>query len=46
MNDDQLAVNRRRFFECLASFGVGSTLMPEALTLAAQDAGIVTVDML
>jgi Asp-tRNA(Asn)/Glu-tRNA(Gln) amidotransferase A subunit family amidase len=46
MNQDLLAFNRRRFFECLTSFGLGSTLMPEALTIAAQDADLINVAML
>lgn len=46
MNSERLAFNRRRFFECLSALGVGSTLMPEALTIAAQDADIITLDML
>jgi Asp-tRNA(Asn)/Glu-tRNA(Gln) amidotransferase A subunit family amidase len=46
MNDERLALNRRRFFECLSSMGLGSTLMPDALTIAAQDAETVTVEMI
>src|SRR5213593_1795354 len=46
MNDERLAVNRRRFFECLSAMGLGSTLMPEALTVAAQDTDSVTIEML
>ena len=46
MNDERFAFNRRRFFECLSAFGLGSTLMPEALTIAAQDAEIVTLEMI
>lgn len=43
---DRFASNRRRFFECLAALGLGSTLLPEALMLAAQDADLVTIEML
>ena len=46
MNDERLAVNRRAFFECLTALGLGSTLLPEALVLAAQDSETVTVEML
>ena len=46
MNDERLALNRRRFFECLSSMGLGSTLMPDALTIAAQDSETVTVEMI
>jgi Asp-tRNA(Asn)/Glu-tRNA(Gln) amidotransferase A subunit family amidase len=46
MNDERLGLNRRRFFECLSSMGLGSTLMPDALTIAAQDAETVTVEMI
>ena len=46
MNNERVAFNRRRFFECLSAVGLGSTLMPEALMLAAQDAETVTVEML
>jgi len=46
MNEDQVAFNRRRFFECLTALGLGSTLMPDALTIAAQDSAIVTVQMI
>ena len=46
MNDERLALNRRRFFECLSALGLGSTLMPDALTIAAQDSETITVEML
>ena len=46
MDDQQLAVNRRVFVERLSALGLGATLLPEALVLAAQDAETVTVDML
>jgi Asp-tRNA(Asn)/Glu-tRNA(Gln) amidotransferase A subunit family amidase len=45
MNDERLAFNRRRFFECLSALGLGSTLMPDALTIAAQDSETVTLEM-
>jgi Asp-tRNA(Asn)/Glu-tRNA(Gln) amidotransferase A subunit family amidase len=46
MKDARLARNRRHFLACFAALGLGSTLMPEALIIAAQDADIVTIDML
>ena len=46
MNDDRLAVNRRLFVEQLTAIGLGTTLLPEALVLAAQDAETVTLEML
>ena len=46
MDEDRFAFNRRRFFECLSAFGLASTLMPEALTIAAQDSEVVTIEML
>ena len=46
MNDERLAVNRRRFFECLSAMGLGSTLMPDALTIAAQDSDTITIEMI
>lgn len=46
MNEERLALNRRRFFECLSAMGLGFTLMPDALTIAAQDSETVTVDMI
>ena len=46
MNDDRLAVNRRVFVEQLTAIGLGTTLLPEALVLAAQDAETVTLEML
>jgi Asp-tRNA(Asn)/Glu-tRNA(Gln) amidotransferase A subunit family amidase len=46
LNDERLALNRRRFFECLSALGLGSTLMPDALTIAAQGAETVTIEMI
>jgi hypothetical protein len=46
MDDARVALNRRHFFACLSAMGLGSTLMPEALTIAAQGADIVTIDVL
>jgi hypothetical protein len=37
---------RPRFFECLSALGLGATLMPDALTIAAQDSETVTVEMI
>lgn len=46
MNEERVAFNRRRFFECLSAIGLGSTLMPEALVIAAQDADTITIGMI
>jgi Asp-tRNA(Asn)/Glu-tRNA(Gln) amidotransferase A subunit family amidase len=46
MNEQRVAFNRRRFFECLSALGLGATLMPDALTIAAQDSEIVTIEMI
>lgn len=46
MNEERVAFNRRRFLECLSAMGLGATLMPDALTIAAQDAETVTVEMI
>ena len=46
MNEVRVALNRRHFLACLSAMGFGSTLMPEALTIAAQDADIVTIEVL
>ena len=46
MNEERLAINRRRFFECLSVMGLGHTLMPDALVIAAQDSETVTVEMI
>jgi Asp-tRNA(Asn)/Glu-tRNA(Gln) amidotransferase A subunit family amidase len=44
--NERIALNRRRFFECLCALGLGSTLLPDALTIAAQDAETVTLEMI
>lgn len=46
MNADRVDLNRRRFFECLSAMGLGCTLMPDALVIAAQDSETVTVEMI
>jgi Asp-tRNA(Asn)/Glu-tRNA(Gln) amidotransferase A subunit family amidase len=46
MADSRIALNRRHFLECLSVFGLGSTVLPDALTIVAQGADIVTIDML
>ena len=46
MNEQQLAMNRRRFVECLSVMGLGHTLLPDALMIAAQDSATVTVAMI
>ena len=45
MNEQKLAMNRRRFIVGLSAAGVGSTLMPGALAAVAQDAEVVTLEM-
>jgi Asp-tRNA(Asn)/Glu-tRNA(Gln) amidotransferase A subunit family amidase len=44
MNEQRLAVNRRRFLECFSAAGLG--LMPGALMAVAQDATQITLEML
>src|SRR6267378_537254 len=44
MNEDQLALNRRRFLESFSAGGLG--LMPGALMAVAQDAPRITLEML
>jgi Asp-tRNA(Asn)/Glu-tRNA(Gln) amidotransferase A subunit family amidase len=46
VNEERIALNRRRFFECLSAMGLGCTLMPDALVVTAQDAETVTVEMI
>ncbi len=46
MNEEQLALNRRRFFAALSAIGLGGTLLPDALVIAAQDSETVTVETL
>ena len=46
IDDARVALNRRHFFACLSAMGLGSTLMPDALTIAAQGADIVSIDVL
>jgi Asp-tRNA(Asn)/Glu-tRNA(Gln) amidotransferase A subunit family amidase len=46
MNENRVALNRRHFLACCSAMGLGSTLMPEALTMAAQGAETVTLDVL
>jgi len=46
MDDQQRAINRRRFIECCAGAGVASPLMPGALAAVAQDAVTITTDMI
>ena len=41
-----VTMRRRHFLACCSAMGLGSTLMPEALTIAAQDAGSVTLEVL
>jgi Asp-tRNA(Asn)/Glu-tRNA(Gln) amidotransferase A subunit family amidase len=46
MDEHQRAINRRRFIECFSAAGLGSTLMPGALAAVAQDAEIITIEMI
>ncbi len=46
MHHDELAFRRRHFLASLSILGLGTTLLPEALTIAAQGADVVTVGML
>ena len=46
MDDQQCAMNRRRFLACLSAAGLGSTLMPGALAAVAQDAETITLEMI
>ncbi|CAI8035698.1 Glutamyl-tRNA(Gln) amidotransferase subunit A [Geodia barretti] len=46
MDDVKLATNRRHFLGALSAAGLGSTLLPGALVAVAQDADVVTVEML
>ena len=46
MDEQKLAMNRRRFIAGLSAAGVGSALMPGALAAVAQDAEEITVEML
>jgi len=38
MNEEQFAINRRRFIECVSAAGAGAALLPGALAAVAQDA--------
>lgn len=46
MDEERVGLNRRRFFECLSVMGLGGTLLPDALVIAAQDSDAVTVEMI
>jgi len=46
MDGQRLELNRRRFLAGLSAVGVGSTLLPGALVAVAQDADVVTTEML
>jgi hypothetical protein len=45
LDENRLDWNRRHFTSCLAALGLGSTLLPGALTAVAQDAEKITVEM-
>ena len=46
LETERVALDRRHFLACLSAMGLGSTLMPEALTIAAQGTEAVTIDVL
>ena len=46
MNDERVALKRRHFLVCLSALGLDSTLLPEALAIAAQGADDVTLEVL
>ena len=46
MDDQQCALNRRRFLLCFSAAGLGPTLMPGALAAVAQDAETITLEMI
>lgn len=43
---ERVTLDRRHFLVCFSAMGLGSTLMPDALTIAAQGADTVTIDVL
>ena len=43
---ERVALNRRHFLACFSAMGLGSTLMPEALSIAAQEAETITIEVL
>ena len=46
LDEQQCAINRRRFIECFSTAGLGSALMPGALAAVAQDAATITIEMI
>jgi Asp-tRNA(Asn)/Glu-tRNA(Gln) amidotransferase A subunit family amidase len=46
MDEDGVALNRRHFVAVLSAMGLGGTVLPDALVVAAQDAATVTVEMI
>ena len=46
MPTDPIGLKRRHFFSALSAIGLGSTLLPEALMLAAQGTDVVTAEVL
>jgi Asp-tRNA(Asn)/Glu-tRNA(Gln) amidotransferase A subunit family amidase len=46
MDESRVAFRRRQFLTSLSAMGLGATLLPEALLIAAQDADIITIEML
>ena len=45
INEEFLALNRRKFISYFSSIGLGATLMPGALLAQAQDAQVITLGM-
>jgi len=45
IDQDRLALNRRRFIAYFSSIGLGATLMPGALLAVAQDSHLITLGM-
>ena len=46
MEEHHLPMDRQRFLACFSTVGLGSTLLPGALAAIAQDAQVVTLEML
>lgn len=44
--DDGVTLRRRHFLACFSALGLGSTLLPDALTITAQGTEAVTLDVL
>src|SRR5262249_2928508 len=46
MDESCVEFRRRHFLTSLSALGLGATLLPEALLIAAQDADVITVEIL